>query len=376
MSRNLPRKHRNLLKGSDLEGRPETEVGEATPPSASSAPLASPLGKRLAMRPPPWDRSAAEAEPGSFGSWLRRQRELREISLRDIAERTKISLRYLEAMEDDRFDLLPAPVFAKGFLREYARYVGLSPDEVVNHWLSVQPAEDADSTAVRLFRGEAPREASDRAGAAARSARPSGSRSGSWVVRALVLLAVLVAAALVAGAVYYTVRHRGSRPTPAHGPGSPQGAAPARGESPLPAAVAPVPLPAPAPPPAAAQHAALSVPAAAPAATAAAAMPAVETGAPSPAGPSPIEVTLDFTRDCWVEAFVDGKKQISEERVPGEAIQLQAQEKVTLTLGNPSAVEAQVNGYSFDLPRGRQPVHDLVIDLDTLKALKDKHEAL
>ena len=42
----------------------------------------------------------------------------------------------------------------------------------------------------------------------------------------------------------------------------------------------------------------------------------------------------------------------------------------------PSAVEAQVNGFSFDLPRGRQPVHDLVIDLDTLKALKDKHEAL
>jgi hypothetical protein len=87
-------------------------------------------------------------------------------------------------------------------------------------------------------------------------------------------------------------------------------------------------------------------------------------------------VTLDFTRDCWVEASVDGKKLVSEERVPGEALQLQAQEKVTLTLGNPSAVEAQVNGYSFDLPHSRQPVHDLVIDLDTLKALKDKHEAL
>ena len=36
-------------------------------------------------------------DSGSFGDWLRRQRELREISLRDIAERTKISLRYLEA---------------------------------------------------------------------------------------------------------------------------------------------------------------------------------------------------------------------------------------------------------------------------------------
>ena len=63
----------------------------------------------------------------TFGDWLRRQREVREIGIRDIAERTKISFRYLEAMEADRFDLLPAPVFAKGFLREYARYVGSSP---------------------------------------------------------------------------------------------------------------------------------------------------------------------------------------------------------------------------------------------------------
>jgi hypothetical protein len=87
-------------------------------------------------------------------------------------------------------------------------------------------------------------------------------------------------------------------------------------------------------------------------------------------------MTLDFTRDCWVEVAVDGKKLLSEERVPGEALQLQAKEKVVLTLGNPSAVEALVNGYSFDLPGGRRPVHDLVIDLATVRALKDKHGAL
>ena len=87
-------------------------------------------------------------------------------------------------------------------------------------------------------------------------------------------------------------------------------------------------------------------------------------------------MTLDFTRGCWVEVVIDGKKWISEERVPGEALQLSAQQKVVLTLGNPSAVEAQVNGYTFTLPPGRQPIHDLVIDLDTLRALKKQHEAL
>ena len=94
-------------------------------------------GGRPGASRPGTSRRRAES-PAAFGDWLRRQREMREISLRDIADRTKISLRYLQAMEDDRFDLLPAPIFAKGFLREYARYVGLSPDEVVNHYLSVQ----------------------------------------------------------------------------------------------------------------------------------------------------------------------------------------------------------------------------------------------
>src|SRR5262245_32379222 len=99
-------------------------------------------GTGMPKRQPPWDKSPEPESTASFGDWLRRQREMREISLRDIADRTKISLRYLEAMEDDRFDLLPAPIFAKGFLREYARYVGLSPDDVVNHYLSVQAPEE------------------------------------------------------------------------------------------------------------------------------------------------------------------------------------------------------------------------------------------
>ena len=73
----------------------------------------------------------------AFGPWLRRQREARGVSLREISDSTRISLRYLEALEEGRFDVLPAPVFAGGFLREYARVVGLDPDEVVNAFLLV-----------------------------------------------------------------------------------------------------------------------------------------------------------------------------------------------------------------------------------------------
>src|SRR3954468_16699973 len=111
-------------------------------PNGPAVPGGDPGAGKRPNRQPPWEKEAVPTESGSFGDWLRRQRELREISLRDIAERTKISLRYLEAMEADRFDLLPAPIFAKGFLREYARYVGLSPDDVVNHYLSVNHPEE------------------------------------------------------------------------------------------------------------------------------------------------------------------------------------------------------------------------------------------
>src|SRR5215218_9408716 len=120
--------------GGDGQGTGSAE----TPPGSNAGGMGTP------KRQPPWDKPPEVESTAAFGDWLRRQREMREISLRDIADRTKISLRYLEAMEDDRFDLLPAPVFAKGFLREYARYIGLSPDEVVNHYLAVHGLDGSE----------------------------------------------------------------------------------------------------------------------------------------------------------------------------------------------------------------------------------------
>ena len=83
------------------------------------------------------DPGPAALPQGSLGAWLRAQREARGVGLREIADASKISLRYLEALETDRFEVLPAPVFTRGFLREYARVVGLDPDEVVNLYLVV-----------------------------------------------------------------------------------------------------------------------------------------------------------------------------------------------------------------------------------------------
>jgi flagellar biosynthesis protein FlhG len=61
------------------------------------------------------------------GADLRRIREARGVPLRHIATVTKIGLRFLEYIEEDRFALLPAPVYLRGFLQEYARLVGIEP---------------------------------------------------------------------------------------------------------------------------------------------------------------------------------------------------------------------------------------------------------
>lgn len=68
---------------------------------------------------------------GVFGDRLRREREMRGITLDEIAESTKISRRHLEALERDRFDNLPGGVFNKGFVRAYARFLGIDEEQAV-----------------------------------------------------------------------------------------------------------------------------------------------------------------------------------------------------------------------------------------------------
>ncbi|MCI0567480.1 MAG: helix-turn-helix domain-containing protein [Acidobacteria bacterium] len=71
----------------------------------------------------------------NFGETLKRERELRKISLREVSEATKIGLKYLEAMEGNRFDQLPGGLFNKGFIRAYAKFIGLDGETLVNVYL-------------------------------------------------------------------------------------------------------------------------------------------------------------------------------------------------------------------------------------------------
>jgi cytoskeleton protein RodZ len=302
-------------------------------------------------------------EAESFGPWLRRQREMREIDLREIADSSKISLRYLQAFEENRFDELPADVFAKGFLRHYARFVGIDQEEAVNFFAqarkeaNLRQEEDEVTRVVRI-----------------RSSKSSSSRRSA---NRRFVLVILLAAGLLLFVIWQLSEWQqrqaiaeGEAPAslpaeaqPADGGGTdgtqaePVTADPASGPATTePAAIDPAtgqPLAPPAgpaqppvdplagPPP-------TGLPAGAPATPPPAVDPAQVPQQQVDAGDL-IRVALDFQGQCWVEAVVDGKRQQSATRAQGESVVFSGNELIEIKLGDYRAVSLEVNGRSMPL---------------------------
>jgi len=92
---------------------------------------------------------------GAFGEKLRKQREQRGIALDAISNTTKISTRMLRAIEEEHFDQLPGGVFNKGFVRAYARQVGLNEEEAVTDYLTaLRESQIAAQTVPPNFRAQ------------------------------------------------------------------------------------------------------------------------------------------------------------------------------------------------------------------------------
>jgi cytoskeleton protein RodZ len=78
----------------------------------------------------------SEKQVSGFGERLRREREMRGISLEDITAATKIGKRLLRALEEEQFDLLPGGIFNKGYVRAYAKYIGIDEEQAVAEYLA------------------------------------------------------------------------------------------------------------------------------------------------------------------------------------------------------------------------------------------------
>lgn len=120
-----------------------------------------------------------------IGATLRAARFRQELDFPELEERTKIRPKYLRALEDERFDILPAPTYVRGFLRSYAESLGLDGQPFVDEYNS-RFAIGEDDAPLRTRRVPTP------------TRRDRASRESRIAV--LALLAITVATALVIAA--------------------------------------------------------------------------------------------------------------------------------------------------------------------------------
>ncbi len=85
----------------------------------------------------------------ALGEEFRSAREARSLSLSDVAERLHIRSVYLAAIEDEDWHVIGAPVYVRGFMRTYARFLGLDPEAAVARFTASVPAEAPVTTTPR-----------------------------------------------------------------------------------------------------------------------------------------------------------------------------------------------------------------------------------
>lgn len=273
------------------------------------------------------------SELASFGDELRREREIRGISLKEIADSTKISKRFLDAIERNDHKTLPAPVFTRGFVREYARYLGLNSDEMVNRYNFAAVGDDRIEQSAHLERLTTPQAPPP----PRKKAPPKGIPPAYARVDRNVYILLIVVIAL-AGVSYWALKHR--RETRAN-------------EERLAAEtkVAPAPLAAPPPPP----------------------VQTASTSTQSPAAvPAKLVLNLDVTQTSWITLDADGERQINEKLRPGFHRTIEARDGFRFkTIGNAAGVRMTLNDVPVpSLGQDGQVLHDVVLDRAALQKLQ------
>jgi cytoskeleton protein RodZ len=252
----------------------------------------------------------------SFGDRLREAREQRKVSLHAIAEKTNISVRFLDALEKGHIEKLPGGIFIRGFVRSYASHVGLDPDETVKEFLAAHPGaradEDRDDDRVRDGFGP--------------------------VVIWLAVAAVI--AAILAGLYLWSTTRAGSAPPAGSGSAGPAPAAQVLTPASQPASV---PGAQPARQEAAEQGEAVLMTVGLPSTTTGATPDAAAVVPVTPSG-APMLLTISPAGRCWIQVTADGRVRLSREVAAGEQVEIEATQRLDLVVGDAGAFAYRLNG--------------------------------
>jgi len=111
---------------------PEADLARAVRAAAHAGRRPAPSGDERPDSPP----VAMDPDAEVTGAYLRKVREARGMELNEISQRTKISERYLRALEDEQFTDMPAAVYVRGYVTEYARALRLDPQRAAASYLT------------------------------------------------------------------------------------------------------------------------------------------------------------------------------------------------------------------------------------------------
>jgi cytoskeletal protein RodZ len=145
---------------------------------------------------------------GTFGDKLRRERELRGVTLEEIAGATKIGTRALKALEDEHFEQLPGGIFNKGFVRAYAKFLGLDEEQAVSDFVAAQGEQQPALKSDVMAKMAAQAEVSRRSEFASSGGEKTGRSGKIWITFAVL---VLLTAGVAAGIRYRKMKNEAAQ---------------------------------------------------------------------------------------------------------------------------------------------------------------------
>jgi cytoskeleton protein RodZ len=276
----------------------------------------------------------------SFGARLKREREQRKMTLDDISVSTKIGTRFLAALEEERFDQLPGGIFNKGFVRAYARHLGIDESQAIADFVAASapslpetPPEEPPVLAAMAVR-------------VPESKRKSRGNDGiPWGIVAVVLLI------LAFGFALWGFHSREKRipsvtvPPPVQTESSTTGLQKAVPE-PVPATSQPATAPA--------LQSSPGPSASAPEAAPPAAVPAADSGV--------FQVLIHAHEDSWVSITADGKQIFQDTLTAPAEESVEARNQIVIKTGNAGALDISFNGKKLASQGGYNQVKTLTFD--------------
>lgn len=245
-----------------------------------------------------------------FGSRLREARERRGVSLRQIANATKISVSFLEALERNDISRLPGGIFSRAFVRSYAVEVGLDPETTIQDFIAQFPHDSVTAGHPTAEQAED------------HEAVESNRRMATTFMRLALVSVPLAGAVVYFGIAGRAVTHRVPPPAPVS------------------ATAGSASLPSP-------EAASASTPSTAPS-TAPPTAEAVAVSAAAAPGDVPssdrLTVIVSVSRPSWLSATVDGEKAIERVLQPGDPRTMEVGRELVLKAGDAGAVSMTVNG--------------------------------